>query len=259
MELIFDGRLVEVEIQGKGPPLLLIHSLLTDPAAFDLILPGLTPRHTVCRVSLPGFGKSSVLDDPSIEDLADWVAGVLETLELGPDGAVLGNGLGGFVAVALAFRHGPLFDRLIATNCGAVFSPQRSEAFHTMSRMVEEEGMEAVVNTAVRRIFPTHYVEQTPSVVEERRRVLLTVDPRAFAAACRALAAMDLRPYLPKIDNPTLVVVGADDETTPPDMAADLANGIRSASQVTLEDCGHCPQLQQPGALVEVIRTFLDD
>jgi len=249
---------VTVDVTGAGPPLILLHSLLTDAAAFDLIVPSLARTHQVCRVSLPGFDGSTPLRDPDIFDLTDLVAGVMAEEGLGTDTSVLGNGLGGFVAVALAIRHGDRFDRLIATNCGASFSPERAEAFGTMSGLVEEGGMAAVVDVAVRRVFPEDYRAQHPEIIDERRKVLLRVDPGAFSAACRALGAMDVRPQLGSIENPTLVVAGADDATTPPEMAEELANGIGGAKRVVLSDCGHCPQLQQPEALLTTVTSFLD-
>lgn len=249
---------VTVDVTGEGPPLVLLHSLLTDAAAFDQIVPSLARDHLVCRVSLPGFDGSAPLTDPDVFDLAEVVAGAMGELDLGKDTTVLGNGLGGFIAVALAARHGDRFDRLIATNCGAVFTPERAEAFGTMSGLVEEGGMEAVVDVAVQRVFPADFLEKYPEIIDKRREVLLRVDPGAFAAACRALADMDLRPHLGSIDNPTLVVVGADDVTTPPEMADELAHGIPNAERVVIEDCGHCPQLQQPAALLAAIESFLD-
>lgn len=249
---------VSVDVVGEGPPLLLLHSLLTDAAAFDQIVPSLAGSHQVCRVSLPGFDGSAPLRDPDIFDLSDLVADVMTELGLRSDASVLGNGLGGFVAVALAVRHGDRFDQLIATNCGAAFSPERAEAFGTMSGLVEEGGMAAVADVAVRRVFPEDYLAQHPEIIEERTEVLLRVDPGAFAAACRALGALDLRPQLGSIDNPTLVVAGADDQTTPPEMAVELANDIPNATRVVLSDCGHCPQLQQPAALLAAIESFLD-
>jgi len=254
-----NGRRVEVDVAGEGRPIVLIHSLLTDAAAFDLVVPHLARGRRVFRVSLPGFGRSSPLQQhhPTIEDLADLLAETMMELGLGSDAAVLGNGLGGFAAVALAIRHGDRFGPLIAANCGAVFTPERREAFGTMSRLVEEGGMEAVVDVAVSRVFPPYYLDRHPEVIDRLRRVLMEVEPGSFSVASRALAAMDLRPGLSSIRNPTLVVVGADDLTTPPEMAGELTAGIPGARCVILSECGHCPQLQQPEALLEAVESFL--
>ncbi len=258
MELDLDGRRAQVDVAGSGPPILLVHSLLTDAAAFEALVQPLALRRTVCRVSLPAFDGTAPLPDPSIEDLADFLAAVIEQLSLGTFEAVLGNGLGGFASVALAMRHGHLIDKLIAANCGAVFSPERAEAFGRMSRLVDEGGMDAVAEVAVARIFPEAYLAAHLDAAAERKNVLLRVDPGAFSAACRALAAMDLRPGLGAIRHPTLVVIGAEDQTTPSDMGRQLAAAIPDAREAVLSDCGHCPQLQQPADLLDAVTEFLD-
>ena len=95
MEVHIDGGTVQVDTTGSGPALVLVHSLLTDSRAYDLVMPALARSHTVHRISLPGFGASSPLphDDVSIYDLADRVAATMDALGCGPETAVLGNGL----------------------------------------------------------------------------------------------------------------------------------------------------------------------
>ena len=58
---------------------------------------------------------------------------------------------------------------------------------------VQQFGMAAIVDTAVRRIFTEDWLAAHPEAVAERREVLLRIDPVRFAAACRALATLDLR------------------------------------------------------------------
>ncbi|MYE66399.1 MAG: alpha/beta fold hydrolase, partial [Acidimicrobiaceae bacterium] len=62
---------------------------------------------------------------------------------------------------------------------------------------------------------------------------------------------------LGRITNPTLVIGGAADSTTPPEMSAELAASIAGAELVILDDCGHCPPLQQPEALSAAVDAFL--
>lgn len=259
MEVHIDGGSVQVDTTGSGPALVLVHSLLTDSRAYDLVTPALAGSHTVHRVSLPGFGASTPLqhDDVSVYDLADRVAASMDALGCGPETAVLGNGLGAFVVVAMAIRHGEAFGPLIVANGGAAFAEERRGAFGTMARLVTEGGMEAVVDVAVRRIFPDSYIERNPHVIAERRAVLVETDPGAFAAACGALAAMDLRPEIGTIANPTLVLGGSEDATTPPEMSEELAAGVPRARLTVIEGCGHCPPLQAPDAFIEAIEVFL--
>ena len=251
---------IRIDREGAGPPLVLVHSLLTDARAFDPVAPRLAARFELHRVWLPGFGASEPLAGPSptLFDIADALAEALEAAGLtGPETAVLGNGFGSFVCVALAAAHGDLFGPLVVANGGAAFSDERRAAFTTMSDLVSKSGMEAVVEVAVRRIFTQEYLEAHPSAIEERRAVLLEIHPGSFAASCRALRDMDLRPHLDAIGNPTLVITGGADATAPPEMGAELAALVRGAELVTIDDCGHCPPLESPAAFCEAVEDFL--
>ena len=250
---------VHIDVEGSGPPLVLVHSLLTDTRAYDPVAPRLASRHRLHRVWLPGFGPSEPFDGDgfTLFDVAGVVAEAMTAAGAGTDAAVVGNGFGAFVCLALAIDHGHRFGPLIVANGGAVFSAERGRAFTTMSDLVGESGMEAVVGTAVRRIFADRYLAAHPEVVEERRRVLLDVDPGSFASYCRALRDMDLREHLAAIRNPTLVIAGDSDTTTPPEMAAELAAGVPGAQLIVLEDCGHCPPLERPAAFADALEGFL--
>jgi 3-oxoadipate enol-lactonase len=248
------GAQFEVEQTGSGPDLVMLHSLLTDPGSFAAIVPALSRSRRVTLVSLPGFGRSTAAGT-SIEDSADRLAHLISTLDGKPD--VLGNGYGGFIAVALAARHGERLGKLVLADTGAVFPESGRAAFRAMAEAVEKGGMAAIVDTAVRRIFPEDYLAAHPEVIAQRREVLLRANPANFAAACRALAKLDLRPELPRIRNPTLVVVGSLDAATPPALARELAAGIPAAKLVELPGCGHCPPLQQPAQFISAVDPFL--
>lgn len=252
---------IRIDREGMGPPLVLVHSLLTDACAFDPVAPRLSANFELHRVWLPGFGASEPLPEPSptLFDIADALAEALVADGItGPDLAVLGNGFGSFVCVALAVAHGDLFGPLIVANGGAAFSEKRRAAFTTMSNLVSDSGMEAVVEVAVRRIFTAEYLEAHPEAIGERRDVLLEIDPGSFAASCRALRDMDLRPHVGAIGNPTLVIAGGADTTTPPEMGAELASLVQGAAFATIDDCGHCPPLERPGAFADAVEDFLD-
>ena len=252
---------LRIHREGSGAPLVLVHSLLTDARAFDQVAPRLSARFELHRVWLPGFGDSEPLANPSptLFDIAEALSESLQEAGVtGDEVAVLGNGFGSFVCVALAAAHGDLFGPLIVANGGAAFSAERRAAFTTMSDLVSDSGMGAVVEIAVRRIFTGEYLEAHPSAIGERRSVLLEIDPGSFAASCRALRDMDLRPHLGAVANPTLVISGGADTTTPPEMGAELAAGLGDAEFVELENCGHCPPLERPNAFADAVEDFLD-
>ena len=251
------GGSVDVVSEGEGPALVLLHSLLIDRSAFERVVPDLARGRRVHLVALPGFDGSTPAG-PNVEDYADRIAEALRLLPLGPGSAVLGNGFGGFIAVALAARHGRLFEKLLLVDTAARFPAAARSAFAVMAENVAAGGMGAVAEIAARRIFHDAYLAAHPDAVAERRAVLLRFDPQSFIAACRALERVDLSGDLKRIANPTLVVVGEHDAATPLDLAQELAREIVTARFVLLRGCGHCPPLEQPREFLDAVGSFLD-
>ena len=247
----------EVAQVGRGSDLLMLHSLLTDRSAYDRILPALARNHRVTLVSLPGFGASSPVE-AGIWSYADRIADVFRELSLPPDTGVLGNGFGGFVAAAFAARYGDLCNRVILAGTGIRFPEPGREAFRQMAARVSQEGMEAIVETAVRRLFTEEYIEANPSLVDACRSVLLRADPDAFVTACNTLVMLDLSDALDELTNPTLVLVGQHDAATPPAMGRAFAEAVQTARYVEMQDVAHAPQIQSPEEFLRQVEAFLD-
>jgi 3-oxoadipate enol-lactonase len=250
-----DGR-VEVEQTGEGRDLVLLHSLLTDRSVFDRVTPLLAGERRLTLVSLPGYGGSSPAGS-DIESYADRVAATLDALRLPRETDVLGNGFGGFIALMLAVRHGKRFARLIAAPALAGFPEAARQPFHRMAGLVSAQGMGAVLDAAMQRMLPAAFIEKNPGVVAERKASLAKADPACFATACLALAKLDLTKDIQSIENPTLVMAGSEDATTPAALARQLAEGIPGAKFVELKGCGHCPQVEDPEAFVAAVEDFL--
>jgi 3-oxoadipate enol-lactonase len=247
------GKL-SIESIGHGPDLILLHSLLTDKDAFDPIIPLLSERWRLTKVGLPGFDGSTRCE-ANIDSFADSVGALLEAEGFDSGTTTLvGNGFGGFVALGAAIRHGDLFDRLVLIGCGTGFSPEAAKVFDAMSSKVAEGGMASIVEIALGRIFTADYLADHPAEAEERRQVLLKTDPESFIIAARALQSVDYSAEAANVQNPTLIVVGSEDQATPPAMGEDLAKRMPAATFRLLPGLAHAPQLQDPAALVDAIR-----
>jgi len=247
---------LDVEIVGEGRDLVLLHSLLSDRTSYEPLAARIAGERRLVLVNLPGFGRSPPAG-PAFGDYADAVAGLFDDLALPPETDVLGNGLGGFVALSLASRHGTRFARMVLVGSAIAFPEAGRATFRALADRVEQVGMAAVVGAAMRRMFPEPFIAIQRDVVAGREAVLRQIDPGVFAAACRALAALDLAGELVRIRNPTLVVVGAADQATPPALGRALANSLADARLALLPGLGHCPHIQDPDAFVAAIAPFL--
>lgn len=246
---------------GDGPDLLLLHTLLAERTVFDRVLPELSARHRLTIPNLPGYGDTPPLSDPnpSVRDYSDRIAGIMDAADLPDDTAVLGNGAGGFMSVALGIDHGDRFGKLILADTGPGFPRPAKKPLRMLAEKVEAEGMEAVLDAAMLRMFPKPYIAANPDVIAERKAALATCVPAAFAATARALADVEMADEIGTIGNETLVMIGLDDATTPPDLSYALHQGIPGAKLIEIPDCGHCPQIQARDTFVKSVLGFLAD
>jgi 3-oxoadipate enol-lactonase len=248
-----NGRL-DVETIGAGPDLILLHSLLSDRSSFLGFARRLAAERRVSMVNLPGFGTSPPAEP--LDGYADRIAEFLDGLGPGkPD--IVGNGLGSFVALKLAARHGARVGRVVLLGCAVAFPEQGRATFTALAEKVRQGGMAAVADIAMARMFPEDFIAAHPDIVAERRVVFLGIDPAAFAAAARALATLDLSSEIDRVRNPVLIVVGEKDGATPPALARDLAERLPDARFVELPGVGHAPHIHALDLLVETVGPFL--
>jgi 3-oxoadipate enol-lactonase len=252
----FANGTVNVAQFGNGRPLFLFHSLLSDRASFDAIVPKLSQSFRVLVPELPGFGGSHAVKG-GLAEVADRMAEAVKDAAGGEETIVLGNGYGGFVALQMAIRHPDIATRLVLADCGAAFSEPGRQAFRNMAAASRAKGLSAITDVAMRRLFAPEFQGQHPDLMRDRREAFLRTDPEVFHAACEALAELDLRPRLGEVKVPALVLVGEHDEATPPPMSHELAAGLPNARLVTIPGCAHVPQLQSPDVFLEAIGDFL--
>lgn len=248
-----DGAL-HAEVTGAGPAIWLLHSLLADAGSCRPLARRLAATHRVVLPDLPGFAGSAPAG-PGLEAVADRIAAALR--EDGERAILLGNGYGSFVALTLALRRPHLVRRLVLAGTGARFSEPGRAAFRGMAAAAEARGLEAIADVAMRRLFAPGFQAAHPELMAERRARFLATDPGGFAGACATLAELDLREQVRGLHVPTLVLVGAEDEATPPAMARELAALLPEAKLVELPGCAHVPQLQDTERFVAAIEGFV--
>jgi 3-oxoadipate enol-lactonase len=246
---------LDVEIIGSGPDLVLLHSLLTDRTSYQALGRRLAGERRLILVNLPGFGASPAA--APLIGYADRIAELFDDLGLPPTTDILGNGLGGFVGLAMAVRHGGKFNRLVLIGSAIAFPEQGRATFRAMADKAEANGLAPLADAAMLRMFPQSYIDSHPDVIADRKAVFMRIDRHVFADACRALAALDLADDLHRIRNPVLVAVGEHDSATGASLGHDLAARLPNAALVVLEEAGHAPHMQAPDALVAAIAPFL--
>jgi 3-oxoadipate enol-lactonase len=251
---------IDVNYRVDGPPdapvLVLSHALGLSLAMWDPQFASLSRAFRVVRYDHRGHGGSPVPAGPyRIEDLGRDVLHLLDRLAL-ERVSFCGLSLGGMVGMWLAANAPARIDRLVVC-CTAARMP-RPEDYAARARLVRAQGMAAIAQAMIGRWFTPAFQVRRPDLVAGIKALLLATPPEGYAATCEALAAMDLRDDLPRIAASTLVIAAAEDQSTPPEQAEEIAQRIPGAEVVVIPDAAHLANVEQPEAVTaQILRRSL--
>ncbi|HET9443801.1 MAG TPA: alpha/beta fold hydrolase [Acidimicrobiales bacterium] len=256
------GRLFYRDEGAGDPPVVLLHAFPLGSAMWLRQIAALAPRHRVVAPDLRGFGASDVPHDPADYSVDRWagdVAALVSALAL-PPVVVVGLSLGGYVAFALLRRGDvPMAGLVLADTRAGEDTPEIRAR-----RTEQQQGLAGSADpTVLADTLLTPLVGPRSSARNEtlaRARELLAANRSAGVVG--ALDAMKRRPdstaLLAGIAVPTLVVVGDQDQPSPPEVAREMAGAIPGARVVVVPDAGHLTNLEQPDAFNRAMRDFLD-
>ena len=240
---------------ADAPVLVLGPSLGTDLGLFDAQVSALADTHRVLRYDLRGHGRSPVVPGPyTVADLAGDVVAALD--ERGIDRfSYAGVSLGGAIGLQLAVMVPDRLARLIVMASAARFPDPPS--WKARAERVRAEGTEFLVPSRIGAWVTPGFAEEQPAETERLLAMLRSTPPEGYAACCETIESFDVRDRLAEITAPTLVIAGADDPATPPDVVRAIADGIPDARFVVVPQASHLVSAEQPDAVTAEIRDFL--
>jgi 3-oxoadipate enol-lactonase len=247
--------------EGPGPVVVLLHGFPLSREMWAEQLAGIGSVYRVIAPDLRGFGESPVPEGVyTMDEMADDVAELLETLEIMGPVVVGGLSMGGYVALSLAARY-PTRVRalmLMDTRAGAD-TPEVAEGREATARAVlAADSAAQVVDAMLPRLFCKMTLEQRPERVEPIKTIMEKTAPKGVAGALRGMASRpDRRGDLAKIAVPTLVLVGEHDVITPPAEAQSMADALPDARLEVIPHAGHMAPYENPSAANAAILRFL--
>jgi 3-oxoadipate enol-lactonase len=243
---------------GTGSPLVLIHGLASSMSLWAGLEQSQLEGTQIISYDLRGHGAS---DRPTgAHTLAKHVAdliGLLTALEV-KRATFAGHSLGGMIAMELAASHPELVASLVLLDTTASFPQATRDMFFEFASSASFNGMSAVADTFIDLSFTPQFREANPKMVATVRKGILASDAASFAAAARMVAKADLNSRLAQIHCPTLVLVGAQDSLTPPELTKAVATGISGAQFQMIPDSGHAAPVEQPAVVTAALRNMVE-
>ncbi|MFS8046154.1 3-oxoadipate enol-lactonase [Rhizobium sp. BR 314] len=238
------------------PVLVFANSLGTDFRIWRDVIVRLAGDFAIVLYDKRGHGLSDLGQMPySIEDHATDLAGLLDFLSV-KNAIICGLSVGGLVAQSLYQRRPDLVRALIL--CDTAHKIGTAESWNARIAAVEAEGIESIVDAIMERWFTPAFRRPENIAYAGYCNMLIRQPVEGYAATCAALRDADLTEAAAKIAVPTICIVGDQDGSTPPELVLSTAKLIPNARYEVIKDAGHIPCVEQPEALTEVIRAFID-
>jgi len=251
-----DGCLLNISVEGRdgGPTVMLSNSLGTTLQMWEPQMRALTQLFRVIRYDRRGHGKSSAPPGPySIERFGRDVIAILDDLNIDKV-HWCGLSMGGMVGQWLGANAPERLGKIVLANTTCHYPDPTN--WQNRIKAVREGGIAAVADTIISGWLTADFREREPQIAERLKAMLSATPVEGYLASCEALSTLDLRDQLPNIKNPTLVIAGRHDMSTPIAAGELIRSNIPGAS-LTILDAAHLSNIEQPHAFTDAVVGFL--
>jgi pimeloyl-ACP methyl ester carboxylesterase len=271
---------VAYKMFGKGEPILLFNGASDNMDAWDpSLLKGISSNHTVIVFDQRGIGNTTVGTNPyTPQQLANDTAGLLDALKI-PKADVMGYSLGSYLAQQLTMMYPDKVNRLIlvASSCGGKDHTPKPPEFLNLQSEIVNKSLNNVsisqeeIKSLVSASLGSGWVKLHPESLEGFENITTfqqlkpAVNPEMvdnqnnlgkhwednpnWSGACDELA---------KLDKPTLVITGTDDNFYQPHVnSLKIVEKIPGAWLVQIKDASHAVPDQYPAEIGKILNTFL--
>ena len=255
------------EDEGAGVPLVFVHEFAGDSRSWHLQTRFFARRYRTIAFNARGYPPSDVPEDPkaySQDQVVDDIRGLLDALKI-PKAHVCGLSMGGYATLHFGLRYPERARSLVVAGAGYGSVPGDRAKFHAdaelTARRFEEDGMVATADLYAKGPTRVQFMDKDPTGWREFHAQLVKGSARGHALTLRGVqktrpAIFDLGPRLEKLEVPTLIMTGDEDDPCL-EPAIFMKRTIPTAGLVVIPKSGHTINLEEPEAFNHAVLDFL--
>jgi pimeloyl-ACP methyl ester carboxylesterase len=245
-EIIKDGKFEYLEV-GEGETLMLCHGLFGALSNFADLIEKFRHTHKVVVPILPLFDLDIL--HTTVSGLEKHIAAFIEHKNY-TNIHLLGNSLGGHVALVYILKHPERVKSLTLTGSSGLFEnamgdsyPKRGDYEYIKNKTAQTFYDPAVATPAL--------VDEVFEITKNRIKVIKII------SLAKSAIRHNLGEELNQIQHPTLLIWGKNDIVTPPFVAEEFKKLIPNSQLYFIDKCGHAPMMEVPVEFNNILEKFL--
>ncbi|MDH0563709.1 alpha/beta fold hydrolase [Acinetobacter courvalinii] len=251
-----NNRIAHYFEQGEGEPLVLIHGVGMQAAAWYPQIEFFSKHYRVISVDMPGHGQSTKLaDDAQLQDFVDWTIELIIALDVGAVN-LAGHSMGSLITTGVSATRPDLVKRMAVLNGVYKRSAQAKDAVIQRAEALKTGHID--IETPLQRWFGQSEVER--QAASKVKSWLQQVDMSGYATAYAAFAQGDAvyADQWPKIGCPALILTGTGDPNSTAEMAIQMASQAPKGKAIVIENERHMVNLTAPDQVNSAMQAWLE-
>lgn len=234
--------------EGEGEVLLLLHGLMGALSNWEDVVNEFKSQYRVIIPMLPIYDLP--LLTTGVKTVAKYVHKFVKYKKLN-NLTIIGNSLGGHVALIYVLAHPTLVKRMVLTGSSGLYENAfggtfpRRESYDFVKEKVEFTFYDPA--TATKEL-----VDDVFKTINDRHRVV------RILAMARSAIRHNMQKDLHKIHIPVGLIWGKNDKVTPPEVAMEFHQYLPESDLIWIDKCGHAPMMEQPAEFNIALKAFLE-
>ena len=235
--------------EGQGQVLMMLHGLFGALSNWEAVVNRFAPHYRVVIPMLPIY--TMPIKEAGLEGLRGFVEKFVESMKL-DNMIIMGNSLGGHVALLYTLNNGSKVSRLILTGSSGLFE-------NAMGGSYPRRGSYDYIKDRVEYTFYNPQVASTDLVEEVFETTKSIPKCMRIVAIAKSAQRNNLASDLHHIKVPTLLVWGLNDTITPAMVAHDFNRLIKNSELRFIDNCCHAPMMEHPETFNAIVEEFLQN
>jgi len=255
----YKGKKIAYRKQGKGVPIVFVHGFGEDSRIWDEFIERFSDGYKMIMIDLPGFGQSEVLENNTVEDMAEGGHSVIMALKI-KQCILIGHSMGGYVSLAFAERHGSmLLGMCLFHSHPYADSEEKKKGRQKGIDFINRFGHTLYVKQLIPNLFAKDFANDNQLLIE---KLSFNANQYSGEGIIGGLEAMkkrtDRTKILKEVQCPVLFIVGKKDAAIPEKASMEQLYLPSIASIHILPKVGHMGMFEAPKKCYLIIKGFVE-